>query len=259
MLNINDLTFSHGDVATLRGLTMHASPAAITCVMGNNGAGKTTLIYNIMGVLQPARGTIMLDGVNMTHWPAHKRARAGVALVPQGRRIFPKLTVRENLEVGLQAAPRGVRTIPEDIFELFPILATMANRRGGDLSGGQQQQLAIARALVARPKVLLLDEPTEGIQPNVIQQIGLVLKKLVAERDMTIILVEQYLDFIREFGQYFYLMRRGRVVAEGSTRELDAQMVQQHLTASNPNPQPGRMATQSDHISGNGHVIPTGK
>lgn len=259
MLNINDLTFSHGDIATLRGLTMHASPAAITCVMGNNGVGKTTLIYNIMGILQPAHGTILLDGVNMTHWPAHKRARAGVALVPQGRRIFPKLTVRENLEVGLQAAPRGVRQIPADIFELFPILAAMANRRGGDLSGGQQQQLAIARALVARPKLLLLDEPTEGIQPNVIQQIGLVLKRLVAERDMTIILVEQYLDFIREFGQYFYLMRRGRVVAEGSTRELDTQMVQRHMTAGEPNPRAARLDSQSDHPAGNGQAIPTGK
>ena len=150
--------------------------------------------------------------------------------MPQGRQIFPKLTVDENLRVGLQARTDGRRTIPDEIYELFPVLKTMARRMGGDLSGGQQQQLAIARALVGDPKVLLLDEPTEGIQPNIIQQIGHVLRKLVAERGMTVVLVEQYLDFVREFGQAFYIMNRGRVVAEGATAELTPEIVNQHLS-----------------------------
>src|SRR6185369_3120687 len=162
--------------------------------------------------------------------PADKRAAAGLGLVPQGRRIFPRLTVEENLKVGLSTLSRGARKIPGEIYDLFPILKTMSKRMGGDLSGGQQQQLAIARALVGDPKVLLLDEPTEGIQPNIIQQIGGVLRKLVEERGMTVVLVEQYLDFVREFGQSFYIMNRGRVGAEGETCGLDAEIVNQHLS-----------------------------
>jgi urea transport system ATP-binding protein len=172
--------------------------------------GKTTLMKNIMGLERAASGAIWLDDADITTHNAHKRARAGLALVPQGRQIFPKLSVME-------------------LYDLFPILKTMASRKGGDLSGGQQQQLAIARALCGDPKVLLLDEPTEGIQPNIIQQIGQVLRTLT-QRGMTIILVEQYLDFVREFGEYFYILNRGSVVAQGPTNELRDELVSRHLS-----------------------------
>jgi urea transport system ATP-binding protein len=167
---------------------------------------------------------------DVTDLPADKRAAAGLGLVPQGRRIFPRLTVEENLRVGLSTLGRHVTKIPESIYDLFPILKTMSKRMGGDLSGGQQQQLAIARALVGEPKVLLLDEPTEGIQPNVIQQIGAVLERLVAERGMTIVMVEQYLDFVKEIGDRFYLMDRRRVVAAGLTSDLNSDLIHRHLS-----------------------------
>jgi len=198
--------------------------------MGRNGVGKTTLMKNIVGVLRSSAGTVKLGERDVTPLPPHKRVKSGIAHVAQGRQIFPKLTVAENLMVGCEARKDGKRVVPEELYELFPILKTMGKRMGGDLSGGQQQQLAIARALVGEPTVLLLDEPTEGIQPNIIQQIGHVLKKLVTERKMTVVLVEQYLDFVREFGQRFYIMNRGRVVAEGATSELDARLVSTHLS-----------------------------
>ena len=198
------------------------APGRITCVMGRNGVGKTTLMKNHHGPAEADGRDVRLGGRDVSGLPANRRRRSGIALVPQGRQIFPKLTVEENLRIGLQARRDGKRSIPTDVYELFPVLKTMARRMGGDLSGGQQQQLAIARALVGDPKVLLLDEPTEGIQPNIIQQIGVVLRKLVEERGMTVVLVEQYLDFVREFGQSFYIMNRGRVVAEGETERTDA-------------------------------------
>lgn len=230
MIELKNLNFHYGGVQALYNINMSMPKARITCVMGRNGVGKTTLLKNIMGVQSPSAGTITLGNQDVTPLPANRRARSGIALVPQGRQIFPKLSVLENLKVGLQARPDGKRIIPEELYELFPILKTMANRMGGDLSGGQQQQLAIARALCGDPKVLLLDEPTEGIQPNIIQQIGHVLRKLVVERSMTIILVEQYLDFVREFGEYFYIMNRGSVVAEGPTAELREELVSRHLS-----------------------------
>ena len=230
MLATEHLSFSYGMVQALRDVTMTMAPGRVTCVMGRNGVGKTTLIKNIMGLLRQTSGSVMLGDVDVSRLPPNRRARAGIALVPQGRQIFPKLTVEENLRIGLEARPSGRKSIPGDVYELFPVLKTMSRRMGGDLSGGQQQQLAIARALVGDPKVLLLDEPTEGIQPNIIQQIGGVLRKLVAERGMTIVLVEQYLDFVREFGQYFYIMNRGRVVSEGETSQLTAEVVNQHLS-----------------------------
>jgi urea transport system ATP-binding protein len=230
LIDIKNLNFHYGGVQALWDLSMAIHRARITCVMGRNGVGKTTLLKNIMGSEYPSSGSVALDGKDVTTLPAYKRARAGLALVPQGRQIFPKLTVHENLRTGLQARTDGMRTVPDELYDLFPILKTMGNRMGGDLSGGQQQQLAIARALCGDPKVLLLDEPTEGIQPNIIQQIGQVLKKLVAERGMTIILVEQYLDFVREFGEYFYIMTRGTVVAEGETSKLDQDLVSRHLS-----------------------------
>lgn len=211
---------------------MAMNPGEITCIMGRNGVGKTTLLKNIMGLLPSLQGSIQLteENVDVSHLSAHRRAKAGLGLVPQGRQIFAKLTVEENLRVGLQANPRRGATIPSHVYDLFPILQEMKGRMGGDLSGGQQQQLAIARALVGEPKVLLLDEPTEGIQPNIIQQIGQVLKDLASQSGMTIVLVEQYLDFVRKFGDQFYIMNRGRVVANGTTSELTDELVSKHLS-----------------------------
>jgi urea transport system ATP-binding protein len=230
MLATENLTFSYGMVQALRGISITAEQSRITCIMGRNGVGKTTLLRTIMGSLRLTGGAVKLDGKDIGALPANKRARSGIALVPQGRQIFPKLTVEENLRVGLQARTDGRRTIPTELYDLFPILKTMSRRMGGDLSGGQQQQLAIARALAGNPKVLLLDEPTEGIQPNIIQQIGQVLRRLVEESAMTIVLVEQYLDFVREFGQKFYVLNRGAVVAQGNTGDLCESIVDQHLS-----------------------------
>ena len=229
MLNVNGLSCSYGAVQIVRGVSLDVPAGEVTCVIGRNGVGKTTLLKAIMGVLKPSAGSVSLEGAELVHLPANRRARAGVALVPQGRMIFPKLTIEENLKVGLQARADGRRTIPPEVYDTFPVLKQMNKRMGGDLSGGQQQQLAIARALVGEPKVLLLDEPTEGIQPNVIQQIGAVLTQLVRQRRMAVVLVEQYLDFVKEFGQRFHIMNRGRVAAQGATNELSDALVNQHL------------------------------
>jgi urea transport system ATP-binding protein len=230
MLSTQGVCYSYGMVQALRDVTLSMPQGRVTCIMGRNGVGKTTLLKTLMGLLKPTAGQISLAGVNVTGMAANRRAKAGIALVPQGRQIFPKLTVEENLRVGLEARSSKAGSIPDEIYELFPVLKTMTRRMGGDLSGGQQQQLAIARALVGEPRVLLLDEPTEGIQPNIIQQIGQVLRRLVTERKMTIVLVEQYLDFVREFGEYFYIMNRGKVVAEGATTTLTGELVNQHLS-----------------------------
>lgn len=229
MLAIDSLNFHYGNVQTLYDVSMKMSSGAVTAIMGRNGVGKTTLIRNIAGLLNASRGTIAIDGTPVHHLPPNKRAKAGVGLVPQGRQIFPKLTVEENLQVGLQARTDGVRKVPEEVYDTFPILKQFIKRRGGDLSGGQQQQLAIARALVGEPKVLLLDEPTEGIQPNIIQMIGQVLQKLAEQKNMTIVLVEQYLDFVRDVARDFYVLNRGRVVATGETKDLSEDVVTQHL------------------------------
>jgi urea transport system ATP-binding protein len=230
MLSTTNLSFSYGNVQALRGITMTMPAGQVTCVMGRNGVGKTTLMKTIIGSLKAGGGTVMLGDRDVTGLPSYKRAKAGIALVAQGRQIFPKLTVEENLRVGLEARSDGRRAIPEEIYDLFPILKQFQKRNGGDLSGGQQQQLAIGRALAGDPKVLLLDEPTEGIQPNIITQIGHVLRMLVEKRNMTVVLVEQYLDFVKEFGHRFYAMNRGRVVAEGTTAELTADVVSAHLS-----------------------------
>jgi urea transport system ATP-binding protein len=229
VLALHNISFSYGMVRALHGVTMKFVPGQVTCVIGRNGVGKTTLMQTIMGLLKQSEGSVALGERDVSRLVANQRAKAGIALVPQGRQIFPKLSVEENLRVGLQARTDGVKVVPEELFELFPVLKQMARRNGGDLSGGQQQQLAIARALAGDPKVLLLDEPTEGIQPNVIQQIGHVLRKLVTERNMTVVLVEQYLDFVKEFGHAFYVMNRGRVVAEGPTAELSDEVIERHL------------------------------
>ena len=230
MLKIQDVSCSYGSVPALQKVSMTMTDNQITCIMGRNGVGKTTLMKAIMGLLNLRSGSVMMNDQELSHLPAYKRARRGLGLVPQGRQIFAKLTVYENLRVGLEARDDGIKKIPDLVYELFPVLKTMAARMGGDLSGGQQQQLAIARALVGQPSVLLLDEPTEGIQPNIIQQIGEVLRRLVAEMGMTVVLVEQCLSFVREFGQAFYIMNRGQIAAEGTTDQLDGQIVGQYLS-----------------------------
>ena len=230
MLSCSNIHFAYGSVQVLHDVSIEVPKAKVVCVMGRNGVGKTTLMRNIVGLEKASKGRVTLDGRNISKQPARKRAQSGLALVPQGRMIFPRLSVRENLEVGLSARTDGRRKIPEEIYELFPVLHEMGERQGGNLSGGQQQQLAIGRALVGEPRVLLLDEPTEGIQPNVIQAIGQVLRRLVSEKEMTVVLVEQYVDFIKEFGDHYYIMNRGRVVTNGDTPQLSESIVRQHLS-----------------------------
>ena len=230
MLSLSHISFSYGLVQILDDVSIEVPKAKVVCIMGRNGVGKTTLMRNIVGLEKASKGSVTLDGRDISKVPARRRAQSGLALVPQGRMIFPRLSVKENLEVGLSARTDGRRTIPEEIYELFPVLKEMGARQGGNLSGGQQQQLAIGRALVGEPRVLLLDEPTEGIQPNIIQAIGQVLLRLVSEKEMTVVLVEQYVDFIKEFGDHFYIMNRGRVVANGDTPQLSEAIVQQHLS-----------------------------
>ena len=230
MLAVEDLTFSYGAVRVLNAVNLSVPRGRITCVMGRNGVGKTTLMKNVMGLLKAESGKVFLEGRDVTSLSGNRRAREGIALVPQGRQIFPRLTVEENLRVGMEARAVARGKVPEFVYDMFPVLKEMTRRKGGDLSGGQQQQLAISRALVGEPRVLLLDEPTEGIQPNIIQQIGETLRQLVDESGLTVVLVEQYLDFVREFGDEFSLMDRGRVVAQGETGDLTKEIVEAHLT-----------------------------
>lgn len=229
-LTVRRAYFAYGGVAALSGVDLEARPGRITCIMGRNGVGKTTLVKSICGLLPLKSGSVHLGDNNLTRLSAHRRACAGIGLVPQGREIFPRLSVGDNLRVGCQARGDGLRTPPAAIWDLFAILRPMSARMGGDLSGGQQQQLAIARALSGDPSVLVLDEPTEGIQPNIIQEIGGVLRRLADEQGITIILVEQYLDFVREIGDDFMIMDRGRQVANGSIAELSDHLVAQYLS-----------------------------
>ena len=230
MLSIKDIKFAYGSVQVLHGVSLEVPKGQVVCLMGRNGVGKTTLIRNIVGLEKPSAGVITFDGVDVVKQPAHARIRSGMALVPQGRMIFPKLTDTENLHVGLAGRPGGGRKVAGEIYELFPVLKEMGRRRGGDLSGGQQQQLAIGRALVGEPRLLLLDEPTEGIQPNIIQEIGRVLKYLTSQKGMTILLVEQYLDFIREYSDNYYIMNRGEIVASGQTAKLEDETISKYLS-----------------------------
>ncbi len=230
MLTVSNLSFAYGEVEVLRSIDVHVPAETIVSMMGRNGVGKTTLMNNIVGLLKPSSGSIQVEGHELVGVATHRRIRAGLAYVPQGRMIFPKLTVEENLRVGLSARTDKQTQIPDEIYELFPILKEMGRRMGGDLSGGQQQQLAIGRALVTDPKVLILDEPTEGIQPNIIQQIGTVLRQLMENRRMTILIVEQYLDFVQEFCQRFYIMNRGEIVAHDETSALNQNMIREYLS-----------------------------
>jgi urea transport system ATP-binding protein len=230
MLYVENATLHYGAAQALRGVTMKAEPAQITCVLGRNGVGKTSLMRAVVGQHPLSTGSVMLDGNSIDRLASYDRARAGIGLVPQGREIFPLLSVRENLETGFAPLKRGERSIPDYIFDLFPVLKDMLGRRGGDLSGGQQQQLAIGRALVTRPKLLVLDEPTEGIQPSIIKDIGRAIRFLRDSQGMAIVLVEQYLDFCRELADTIYIMDRGEIVHHGVASDLDKPDVRRHLT-----------------------------
>lgn len=225
MLTVDHLTLHYGAAQALRGLSFVAPKGQITCVLGRNGVGKTSLLRCIAGHHPASGGSVSIDGEPLGKLRPDQRARKGVALVPQGREIFALLSVRENLETGFAAVPRAERRVPDEVFTLFPVLKEMLHRRGGDLSGGQQQQLAIARALVMRPSLLMLDEPTEGIQPSIIKQIGVALSYLRQRGDMAIVLVEQYLDFALELGDVFVVMDRGQVVLSGPRSEVKDQDV----------------------------------
>lgn len=220
MLEVRDVDLHYGAAIALRKVSITAEIGAVTCLLGRNGVGKTSLLRAVVGAHPVSAGRILWDGKDITGLPLYERARRGIAWVPQGRDIFPLLTVRENLETGFAVLPRSERRLPEEIFELFPVLKTMLRRRGGDLSGGQQQQLAIARALVTKPRLLVLDEPTEGIQPSIIKDIGRVIALLRARADMAILLVEQYFDFARDLAQTIAVMDRGDIVLAGRREEL---------------------------------------
>ena len=229
-LDIRGLEFSYDEVKVLHGLNIEIQERSITCVMGRNGVGKTTLMRNLVGLEKPSAGTILYQGKDITQTEGFFRASSGFGYVPQGRQIFPLLTVEENLSVALSAAGLDQQSIPKSVYDTFPVLYDMRRRRGGDLSGGQQQQLAIGRALTTRPKILILDEPTEGIQPNIITMIGEVIQRLVEQNDMTILLVEQYVDFVKKYADEFLVMNRGRLVTQGPVKQLDAQVINKHLS-----------------------------
>lgn len=230
MLTINNLNQFYGESHTLWDIDVELEEAKCNCIMGRNGVGKTTLLNCIMGLESIQTGSMMFNGDDLTQFKADRRASLGIGYVPQGRQIFPLMTVLENLRVGLPARSDKLKEIPEHIFELFPVLKDMLNRRGGDLSGGQQQQLAIGRALVVDPKLLILDEPTEGIQPNIVQEIGDIIKKLTTEAGLTVLLVEQKLPIVRRIADNFHILDRGNVVAKGNINELSDDLIHNYLT-----------------------------
>ena len=229
-LEVDNVSLYYGAAIALRQVSITAETGAVTCILGRNGVGKTSLLRAVTGAHPVSSGAIRWNGEDITRLATYDRAKRGISYVPQGRDVFPLLTVRENLETGFAVLPRGQRKLPDDIFDLFPILKTMMRRRGGDLSGGQQQQLAIARALVMKPKLLVLDEPTEGIQPSIIKDIGRVIALLRGRGEMAIVLVEQYYDFARELAQRIAVMDRGDVVLWGPRDELDEEDVRRRLS-----------------------------
>ena len=229
MLSVKELDQYYGGSHILRKLSFEAHVGEVTVVLGRNGVGKTTLLKSLMGAVPVKTGSVALDGRDLTRATPYERVRAGVGYVPQGREIFARLTVDENLRMGLAAKPGGT-PVPAELFELFPVLRQMIRRRGGDLSGGQQQQLAIARALAAGPKLLILDEPTEGIQPSIIKDIGRVIRMLAERKTMAIVLVEQYYDFAAELADQYLVMERGEIVMRGRGKDMERDGVRQRMS-----------------------------
>ncbi|CNK40815.1 TPA: urea ABC transporter ATP-binding subunit UrtE [Yersinia enterocolitica] len=226
MLQVNELDQYYGGSHILRGLSFEAAIGEVTCLLGRNGVGKTTLLKCLMGLVPVKNGTISWEGKDISHQSPHQRVKGGIAYVPQGREIFPRLTVEENILLGLSRfSGSQSQVVPEHIYQLFPVLQEMKHRRGGDLSGGQQQQLAIGRALACQPRLLILDEPTEGIQPSVIKEIGLVIKTLAAQGDMAILLVEQFYDFAAELADSYLVMSRGKIVQRGHGTDMELEGV----------------------------------
>lgn len=230
MLKILGLDSYYGESRILNGISLEVPKGEIVGLVGRNGVGKSTTLKSIMGLVKTPKGTIELDGLDITHMPTYERACSGIGYVPQGRDIFPQMTVQENLELGLTSHGKNAK-VPDYIYDLFPILPKFAQRRGGDLSGGQQQQLAIARALVTDPKILILDEPTEGIQPSIIEDIGTAIKKVNKEFGLTVLLVEQYLDFILKNTTKIHVMEKGAIVYESKTDKADASHIQKLMTS----------------------------
>jgi urea transport system ATP-binding protein len=230
MLQISGLNVYYGESHILRDVDLKVPEGQMICLIGRNGVGKTTLMKSIIGILKPRTGNLDYQGQNLITKTPDQRARLGIGYVPQGREIIPRVTVEENLLLGLEALPKRPKkaSIPEEIFELFPVLKTMLSRMGGDLSGGQQQQLAIARALMGQPKLLLLDEPTEGIQPSVILEIEAAVRRIIATTGISVLLVEQHLHFVRQ-ADWYYAMQKGGIVASGATRELSQDVIQKFL------------------------------
>ena len=229
MLQVQQLDVSYGETQILRGVNLEITPGEVVCLMGRNGVGKTTLLKSIMGLLRPSSGRVVFDERELTRAAPYVRARAGIGYVPQGREIFPHLTVLENLQLGLLANPERPRSVPEQIFSFFPKLRSLLARKGGVLSGGEQQQLAIARALVANPRLLILDEPTEGIQPSIITLIGQVLRSLKEQGRVSILLVEQYFEFALKLADRYYVMEKGSIVLRGASADLDKEAIKPYL------------------------------
>jgi urea transport system ATP-binding protein len=230
MLTVQGLSVGYGNSQILWDVHLHVPEGQVICLMGRNGVGKTTLLKSVMGLLSPQAGTIVFDAQEITRMRPEQRARLGIGYVPQGREIFAQLTVRENLHLGLLAQKASNGKVPDRVFQLFPVLPQMLDRKGGFLSGGQQQQLAIARALVTEPKLLLLDEPTEGIQPSIIQEIEAVIGRIKAQGNVTVLLVEQYLEFAWRLADAFYLMEKGAIVAHGAMTEITDDVIKRYLT-----------------------------
>jgi urea transport system ATP-binding protein len=235
MLSIQHLEVGYGGGPVLRGVDIRVEPGQVVCLMGRNGVGKTTLLKSVMGLLRPVGGKVLWNDSDITRSSTDQRARSGIGYVPQGREVFPQLSVEENLMLGLEASPvkpkRGYPDkLPDEPFDMFPMLGKMLHRKGGSLSGGQQQQLAIGRALVMQPKLLLLDEPMEGIQPSVVQEIERAIEKIKSERKIAVLLVEQSLSFATQIADYYYILDRGQVVANGPGEELTEDLAKQHLT-----------------------------
>lgn len=230
MLKVDNLNIYYGESHVLHDVDMKVEPGQIVCLLGRNGVGKTTLLKGITGVLPSRSGKVYFDNQDVTHLPPYQRAKLGIGFVPQGREIFPFLSVHENLLLGLEARKDKLLEVPNEIYELFPVLKSMLGRKGGDLSGGQQQQLAIGRALTMDPRLLVLDEPTEGIQPSIILEIENVIQRIKERGTIAILMVEQYLEFAWRVADYYYIMAKGSVVAKGPTRKTSIDSVKEHLT-----------------------------